>query len=225
MTTTFYAELEQGSDEWLQARCGLLTASTIGKLITPTLKTANNDTSRGLINTLAAERITGHVDYVHPSFDMKRGTEDEPFARDAYSQHHAPVEEIGFITRNFGGYTLGYSPDGLVGDDGLIEIKSRRPKAHIATILAGEPPAENMAQLQAGLLITGRKWIDYVSFCQGMPLWTTRVLPSEQWRDAITATAAAAEDQILDVTDRYNASVQGLPVMERRPDLIDTITF
>lgn len=221
MTITIHADLEQGTDEWLQARCGLLTASTIGKLITPTLKTANNDTSRGLINTLAAERITGHVDYVQPSFDMQRGTDDEPFARDAYSQHHAPVTEVGFITRDFGEYTLGYSPDGLVGDDGLIEIKSRRPKAHVATILAGEPPAENMAQLQTGLLITGSKWIDYVSYCQGMPLWTCRVYPTEQWADAIKATAAAAESTLEVVLRAYTVETRGLPVMERRPDLYD----
>jgi hypothetical protein len=74
MTITEYTELEQGSDEWLQARCGLVTASVVGKLVTPTLKTALNDTSRALTITLAAERITGHVDPTYVSANMERGT-------------------------------------------------------------------------------------------------------------------------------------------------------
>ena len=78
MSITIYDHLEQHTDEWFEARRGILTASVIGKLITPTLKTAANDTSRGLTLTLAAERITGHVEHVYPSFDMMRGTEDEP---------------------------------------------------------------------------------------------------------------------------------------------------
>jgi len=218
MSITIYDQLEQHTDEWFEARRGILTASVIGKLITPTLKTANNDTSRGLTLTLAAERITGHVEHVYPSFDMMRGTEDEPYARDAYAEHHAPVTEVGFIRHDFGQYSIGYSPDGLVGDDGLIEVKSRKPKAHIATILAGEPPAENMAQLQAGLLVTGRAWIDYVSFCQGMPLWVKRVTPDERWFDALTDAAITFEGNVRHALEQYEALTAGLPVMERRPD-------
>lgn len=219
MSLTIYPELEQGSDEWIQARCGILTASVIGKLLTPTLKTANNDTSRGIILTLAAERITGHVEHVHPSFDMMRGTEDEPYARDAYAEHHAPVEECGFMKLEGDGYTLGYSPDGLVGDHGLIEIKSRKPKAHIATILNGYPPAENVAQLQAALLVTGRQWIDYVSYAQGMPLWTCRVDPDTRWHDALTTAAIDFETSVTNAIDIYRDRTHGLPVMERRPEL------
>lgn len=224
MSITIYDQLEQHTDEWFEARRGIITASAVGKLITPNLKTANNETSRGIINTLAAERITGHVEYVHPSFDMMRGTDDEPYARDAYAEHHAPVVEVGFIRLDGDGYSIGYSPDGLVGDDGLIEIKSRKPKAHIATILAGEPPAENMAQLQAGLLVTGRKWIDYVSYCQGMPLWTCRVTPDQAWQHAIEQAATDFEANVNNVADLYNTRTTGLPVMERRPD-IEEISF
>lgn len=224
MTVTIYDELEQHTDEWYQARCGILTASVIGKLLTPTLKTANNDTSRGIILTLAAERITGHVDHIHPSFDMMRGTEDEPYARDAYAEHHAPVTEVGFIKLEGDGYTLGYSPDGLVEHDGLIEIKSRRPKAHIQTILDGVPPAENMAQLQAALLVTGRAWIDYVSYAQGLPLWVCRVTRDPVWFDALEAAARTFEQNVTNTITEYTTRTAGLPVMERRPDLQE-ITF
>ena len=74
MRRKVYRELIQGSDEWLNARAGLVTASTVGKLLTSTGKVANNDTARGLTDTLVAERLTGRVEYVHPTRDMERGT-------------------------------------------------------------------------------------------------------------------------------------------------------
>lgn len=87
MNVTIYHELEQGTDEWLAARCGILTASTIGHLITPkTVKVASNEVSRGFTATLVAERITGYVEPVIPTRDMERGTLDEPYARDAYRE-------------------------------------------------------------------------------------------------------------------------------------------
>jgi hypothetical protein len=81
------------------------------------------------------------------------------------------------MVRDDWGFSLGYSPDGLVGDDGLIEVKCRRQKKHLQTILADEVPPENMAQLQCGLLVSGREWIDYVSYCGGMPMYVKRVYP------------------------------------------------
>src|SRR5699024_1369872 len=91
MTLKIYDDLEQGSPEWLEARRGILTASTIGQLITPSrLQTASNDKSRALINELIAERITGFVEETYVSHDMLRGQWDEPIARAAYEQHSAP---------------------------------------------------------------------------------------------------------------------------------------
>lgn len=224
MTIIEYPELVQGSEDWLQARCGILTASIVGKLITPaTLKTANNDTSRGIINTLAAERITGRVEPTYPSRDMQRGTEEEPFARAEYEKHHAPVKTTGFLL--FEELRLGYSPDGLVGDDGLIEIKSRSPKVQIQTILADEVPAANMAQLQAGLLVTGREWIDYVSFSNGMPLYVRRVFPDVDWFTAITNATKEFEQQVARIEDAYDNAVEylKLPYTERIPDIDDDL--
>lgn len=224
MTLHIYNELEQGSDDWLQARCGMLTASTIGKLITPTLKVADNDTSRGLTLTLAAERITGHVEYVHPSFDMMRGTEDEPYARDVYAEHFAPVTEVGFMVLEEDGYRLGYSPDGLVGDDGLIEIKSRNPKTQLATIFADKVPAANMAQIQCGLTVACRDWCDYVSFSAGLPLYVKRVYHDIAWEAAIIQAARAFETSVAQLVSDYTTRTAGLPATERRPDIME-ITF
>lgn len=225
MTLKTYSNLEQGSQSWLDARCGLLTASTIGRLITPaTLKVADNETSRGLTMQLAAERITGHVDYVHPTFDMQRGTDDEPFARDVYREHFAPVDEIGFMVRDFGSYRIGFSPDGLVGEDGAIEIKSRRPKEHLKTVLKGLPPLENMAQLHAGLLVSGRKWIDYVSYSAGLPLWVTRVHPDPRWVDAIHASAEQFDINVNNIVGNFTIATANLPPTERRAS-IEGISF
>lgn len=220
MTLTVHDNLIQGTDEWLAARCGMVTASLVGQLITAnTIKPAKNDYSRALTAQLVAERITGHVDPVYVSDDMLRGQEDEPRARDLYSKTYAPVTETGFMVRDFGGYRIGYSPDGLVGDDGLIEVKSRRPKKHLATILANEVPTENMAQIQCGLLVSGRDWCDYLSYAGGMPMWGKRVYPIPRWFDAITAVAELFEQTAAQMVADYEAATAGLPLTERYVEL------
>jgi len=216
MALHVYEDLEQGTQEWLDARRGIITASVVGLLITAkTVKPANNDTSRGLIATLVAERITGHVEPIQENADMLRGTLDEPYARDIYSEHYAPVTEIGFMVLESYGQRLGYSPDGLVGEDGLIEIKSRRQKKQLATILADEVPAENMAQIQCGLMVSGRKWLDYVSYCGGMPLYVKRVFPDKKWFDAIAEAVDQFETAAAEMLTTYTAAIEGRPTTER----------
>jgi len=210
------SELLQGSDEWLAARRGIVTASVVGQLITPkTIKPSANDTSRALTTLLVAERITGWTDPVYVSDDMMRGAMDEPIARDLYSRHYAPVIECGFMVCDDWGYSIGYSPDGLVGDDGLIEVKSRRPKKHLATICADEVPLENMAQIQCGLLVSGRHWCDYVSYCGGMPLWVKRVTPDQRWFAAVFEAVETFERAAEQMVATYSAAVAGLPSTER----------
>jgi hypothetical protein len=216
VTLTELPDLIQGTDAWLDQRRGMVTASVVGQLVTAsTLKVAKNDYSRALTAQLVAERITGWTDPQYVSDDMLRGHEDEPRARDLYSEHFAPVVESGFMVRTEDNWKLGYSPDGLVGDDGLIEVKSRRPKKHLTTILSGEVPPENMAQLQAGLLVSGREWIDYISYCGGMPLWVKRVLPDERWFDAITDAVITFEENAAEMVTAYETATAGMPTTER----------
>lgn len=215
MSLTLHPDLLQGTPEWHKARCGIVTASVVGKLLTPTLQVADNESSRGVVLALAAERLTGHVDPTYTGPDMWRGHEDEPFARDAYSEHRAPVHEVGFMVRDDWGYRIGYSPDGLVSVDGQIEVKSRLQKIHLRTILEDRVPAENYAQIQAGLLVSGRDWCDYVSYCGGMPLWTKRVHPDPMWHEAIVAAVRQCEADIAQIVARYPAAVEGLPPTER----------
>ena len=217
LSLQIFNDIEQGSDAWHAARRGIITASVVGLLITPkTIKPATNDTSRGLTATLAAERITGYTEEFRVSADMERGTLDEPYAREIYSEHYAPVTETGFmVLRNEAGHKIGFSPDGLVGDDGLIEIKSRLQKIQLRTILADEVPLENIAQIQTGLLVSGRAWCDYVSYCGGMPLFVKRVLPDPKWFEAITEAAAQFEENAADMIDAYLAAIEGSPETER----------
>lgn len=216
MTLTIHPELIQGTPEWHDQRRGIVTASAVGKLITPkTVQPASNPDSRSFTKLLVAERITGWTDPMFISDDMLRGMDDEPKARDKYAEHYAPVEEVGFITEDRWGYTIGYSPDGLVGDDGLIEIKSRRAKIQLGTILDDQVPLENVAQLQCGLLVSGREWVDYVSFSGGMPLYVKRVLPDEKWFEAIVAAVEAFEKNAAEMISQYRVLSTGLYPTER----------
>lgn len=209
-------DVAQGSPDWLEARRGMVTASTVGQLVTPrTLKPAANDASRSLVSLLVAERITGWCEPSWSGGDMIRGQLDEPLAAAWYSQHAAPVTTAGLVVRDDWGFTIGYSPDGLVGDDGLIEVKSRQPKKHLATVLADQVPPECMAQIQCGLLVSGRAWCDYLSWCGGMPMWTIRVLPDPAWQEAIVDAVAAFEELAARMVADYERAVDGLPLTER----------
>lgn len=179
------------------------------------IEVANNETSRSLTKLLTAERITGWTDPTFTSDDMWRGIEDEPRAREMYAEHYAPVEQVGFMVREEEGWTLGYSPDGLVGDEGLLEIKSRRAKNQLATVLADKVPAENMAQCQAALLVSGRKWLDYFSFTGGMAPFVKRVFPDERWFKAIEDACRTFEHAAESMANTYLTRVDGLPVAER----------
>lgn len=208
-------ELIQGTEEWHDQRRGMVTASVVGQLLTATGRVANNDTSRGITHALTAERITGHTDPTWRSDDMMRGVFDEPIARDLYSSHYAPVREVGMVVRDDWGFEIGCSPDGLVGEYGGIEIKSRRQKNQLATVLDDAPPAINIAQIQCCLLVTGRKWWDYVSYCGGMHLWVKRIYPDQAWHDAIVAAVTEFEKNSAEMTNKYLAAVEGLPLTER----------
>lgn len=222
MTLHEYPDLEQGTEEWHALRRGIVTASVVGQLVTrSTIKPASNDYSRALTATLVSERITGWTETTYATWEMERGNEDEPRARAHYSEHYAPVVESGFMIRDDWGFKIGFSPDGLVGDDGLIEAKSRAPKKHLQTILSNEVPLENMAQIQCGLLVSGREWCDYLSYCGGMPMWRIRVAPDKRWAEAIFLAVEAFETTAGQMVDQYNAATKGLPSTERIPYLAD----
>ena len=211
MTIRYHNDLIQGTEEWLAARRGLITASEMKLIMTPNGKPADNDKARAHLWELLAQRITGRTEPQYISDDMLRGEEEESEARTLYSEHYAPVTECGFVTNDQWGFTIGYSPDGLVGDDGLIEIKSRRQRFQVQTIVenVGEEtiPAEYMLQIQTGLLVTGRAWCDFISFSNGLPMAVIRVTPIADVHQKIVDAAEDAEIRLRTLIGRYAAAV------------------
>jgi len=229
MTMKIYRDLEQGSDAWLDARCGILTASVIGKLLTATGKVANNDTSRRLVLELMSQRITKVVEPVHENFAMLRGHDDEAEAKLKYSQQVALVEDVGFITEDRWGFVIGYSPDGLVGSDGLIECKSRKHDLQMQTILSQAVPADFMAQIQTGLMVSGRKWLDFISYpaMGGGKMMVLRVYPDTVMQDALLDAARGFEEEIKQRRAEYDAALNNKAIRffetERRHELELTV--
>lgn len=200
MTITYHPDVVQGSEEWFALRCGRLTASEMKLILTPTLKVAANEKERAHLYTLLGQRMTGYVEIGFLGDDMMRGYEDEIDARLAYANHYAPVDDCGFVTNDDLGFTIGYSPDGLVGEDGLIEIKSRKHKFQVETILenvaTGTAPSDFVIQIQTGLWVTKRKWLDFISYSAGMPMATVRVYPDPVVQEAIISAATTFEERI-----------------------------
>jgi hypothetical protein len=211
VTIRHYPELVQGSDEWHAARCGLLTASEMKLILTPTLRIASNDKERSHLFELLAQRVTRFVEPQYVSDDMLRGHEDEIEARILYGKHYHPVTDVGFITNDKWGFTIGYSPDGLVGDDGSIECKSRRQKFQVETVIECVPdsaaPADYILQLQTGLLVSERKWTDFISYSGGLPMVVIRVYPDERIQTAIVDAATAFEGRLTDKMAKFKATL------------------
>jgi hypothetical protein len=204
---TYHEEVTQGSDEWAALRCGILTASEMKLIVTPTMKPASNEKERAHLYELLAQRITKHVEPSYISDAMLRGMEDEIEARMEYAKNYAPVTEVGFITNDKWGFTIGYSPDGLVGTDGLIECKSRAQKWQIRSLVehvhAGTIDPDFMIQVQTGLMVSERKWCDLVTYCGGLPMATVRVMPDEVMQGAILTAAMHFESRIAAAHENY----------------------
>lgn len=209
MTITYHRDLVQGSDEWHAARCGMLTASEMRLIITPTLKVASNEKERAHLFELLAQRVTGYVEPSYVSDDMLRGREDEIEARALYAERYAPVEECGFVVNDRWGFRIGYSPDGLVGSDGLIECKSRRQKYQVETIVSGAMPDDYMIQAQTGMLVAERQWLDFVSYSGGLPMATIRVYPDARIQEAILVAAESFEERLSVRLKQYREALTG----------------
>lgn len=207
-----HADLIQGSEQWHEARCGLVTASEVKLILTPTLKIASNDKERAHLWELVAQRISKYVEPSYIGDNMLRGWDDEMEARSLYSEKVAPVEEVGFITNDRWGFTIGYSPDGLVGPDGLIECKSRKQKFQIETIATGLVPDDFALQLQTGLLVSERKWLDFISYSGGLPMMIIRVWPDDKVQDAIIEAVGLFEERIAKRITEYETAEAAMPI-------------
>lgn len=158
----------QGSPEWLAARCGLVTASRVADIIRRT-KSGFSTSRANYCAQLVAERLTGTVGDSYTNAAMQWGTQTEPEARAVYALlTGADVTETGFVIHPRI-VMSGASPDGLVGSDGLVEIKCPSTATHIATLRTGSIDTDYVTQMQWQMACTGRAWCDFVSFDPRMP--------------------------------------------------------
>lgn len=162
------SEIIQGSQEWFAQRLGKVTASRISDIIAKT-KTGVSASRANYLAQLVAERLTGQAAETFKSGAMQHGTETEPQARMAYeAETGLMVTEVPMIEHQLI-EMAGASPDGYVGEDGLVEIKCPNTSTHIATLMADKAPSQYIPQMQWQMACTGRAWCDFVSFDPRMP--------------------------------------------------------
>jgi hypothetical protein len=200
-------DIEQGSDEWLQARAGVVTASRLKDVMakSPGGK-APGKTRTTYMQQLAGEIITGQPMETFKNAHMERGHEQEGEARDMYSflRDVEPVE-VGFIRDG----RIGCSPDSLIGDDGALEIKTQLPHLMVDTITRDRFLPEHVKQCQGVLMVTGRAWIDLVVYSPGFPLFIKRAERDEdlieEMREGVE-TFLADLDQAVSTVRSYGAA-------------------
>ena len=188
--TTFTTEdrveatkIEQGSDAWKALRAGKVTASRVADVMSK-IKSGESAGRKNYRMDLVAERLTGKPVDSFTNSAMQWGTEQEPFARIAYETHKGIfVEQVPFVDHPTIEW-FGCSPDGLVGEDGLLEIKAPNTTTHLEYLQDGKPPSKYIPQMMAQMACTGRKWCDFVSFDPRLPEDLQMLVVRLNWDDA-----------------------------------------
>lgn len=161
-------EIIQGSPEWFAARLGKVTASRVADVIART-KSGWGASRANYMAELVAERLTGTPAASFINAAMQHGIDQEPNARAAYEfRANVDVQLVGFVDHPTIAMS-GASPDGLVGSDGLLEIKAPQTATHIDMLLTRKIPEKYITQMMWQMACTGRKWCDFVSFDPRMP--------------------------------------------------------
>lgn len=177
----YHHDIKQGTEEWHKLRLGRLGgSSSYALLVNGRSETGLGAGAMTIICQNAAEIITGYAQETYQNAAMDRGMELEPIARKAYEESvFATVQEIGYISE---GSYLGTSPDGLVGDDGMIEIKAPEGPEYVRYSHTREIQKSYLSQMQWGLWITKRKWCDFVVYNHEFPkpIIITRILPDPE---------------------------------------------
>lgn len=200
--------IEQGTQEWLQERLGCLTASCMADVLAVT-KSGPSASRKNYMAQLVAERLTGVAQSSFTSPAMAWGTDQEPFARAEYEISTGNfVDQCGFVKHPTIEW-CGASPDGTIGDDGLIEIKCPNTATHIEYLLDGRPPKKYQPQMLLQLACTRRKWCDFVSYDPRMPdehrLLVVRFEPKQSEIGAVENAAREFLAEVQAVIDKLTA--------------------
>lgn len=190
---------EQGSPEWLASRLGRPSASNFGRLVTGSGKPSSS--AESYINEMIAERLTGRSKPFYTNEHMERGNALEPEAREAYEFiTDFEVVETGFILHD--SQEFGCSPDGLVAEQGGLEIKCPSDSVHVSYLRAGKVPSKYYQQVQGCLWITGREWWDFMSYHPEMPHLLVRAHRNEKYIEAMAEQVEKAVKTIVEETER-----------------------
>lgn len=185
----------QGTDVWFAARLGLPTASEFSTVMAK----GEGKTRRAYMFKLAGEILTGVPAEALSNAAMERGHEMEDEARNSYAfLLNREVEQIGFIRSG----RKGYSPDGLVGSNGLVEFKSKAPHILIDVWERDRIPPEHVAQLQGGLWIAEREWIDFAAYWPGLPLFVKRAFRDDDYIATLSDEVDRFNEELDAVVDR-----------------------
>jgi putative phage-type endonuclease len=196
----------QRTPEWYEARLGKVTASRVADVMAKT-KSGYSASRANYMAQLICERLTGTQGDTYQNAAMAWGTEQEPAARGAYEARTGLlVQETGFVPHP----TIlmsGASPDGLVGDDGLVEIKCPNTATHIDTILSEAVPGKYIAQIQWQMVCTGRQWCDFISYDPRVPekmqLWVKRVQRDQKLIDEM-------ENEVFNFIEELESKIDAL---------------
>jgi hypothetical protein len=194
-------KFEQGTPEWDNIRTGKITASIFHTLM------GNSQTKEVLLNTIAAERITGvkSDSSKFSSVHTARGHEMERYARMLYElEYNVKVDEVGFCEMD---NKTGFSPDGLVGEDGGVEIKSMDNHTFIKAVNQDSINIEHYTQIQFALYVSGRRWWDYVLFNPNFsnPLHVRRVSQDEETFSKIAKTLISSEEKLDKIINNFKS--------------------
>ena len=173
-----FNNLEQGSEEWLKLRMGIPTTSSFGSIITPEGKASKS--MQDYSDKLLAELLFGYSEPYFQTYAMQRGTELEPQAVAYYeSIKKVKAKEVGFITTTDG--RIGCSPDRLIGDKGLLEVKCPMEKQHTKNLISGEIDKKYIPQVMGQMWVSKREWCDWMSYHPDAPASIVRVERDEEY--------------------------------------------
>ena len=183
MSIETFTDIEQGSPEWFAVRLGIPTASMFNEvLMQPGPRGGIPKGRQTYMRKLAGEIITGEPMDSYTNASMERGKEREVEARDLYAMlNEVEPTQVGFIRNG----NCGCSPDALIGNDGLFENKDALAHIQIERLENGTMPSEHVAQCQGGLMVSHRSWIDFMSYCRGLPPLIIRVHRDEKYIAAL----------------------------------------
>lgn len=189
----------QGTEEWFRARAGIPTASEFSTVMASGRGGGESKTRRSYMLKLAGEILTGEPMERYTNAAMERGHAMEDEARSAYAflKDMEPVQ-VGFIVNG----QKGYSPDSLIGEDGLLEIKTAAPHILIDKLLSGEFSPEHKAQCQGGLWVAEREWIDLVTYWPKLPPLIVRAYRDEVYIAGLAKAVAQFNEELAEVVER-----------------------